>query len=236
MSYANGNFDYCKKLARQIEAVTVYIQKKDAKKFYKQCIQENRKFGLFKNTNYYGHFRRAYSPETLLLLLDTLGEPTQEVCYINNFQIVHFTGHARAGRNYRNIKQVWRHANAVFALSIDVPIPVGIFTRHSAKLPREGFLLSQMTENCVPLDQYADLHSDKNSIVYALLRLAEQVSPFGTFSKDLSTHDFLIQMKGKRSGCYLGNYATFHINHHPVQKNRTVNIRIIKQLLQTDDR
>ena len=236
MSYAKGNFDYCKKLARQIEAVTVYIQKKDAKKFYKQCIQENRKFGLFKKTNYYGHFRRDYSPETLLLLLDTLGEPTQEVCYINNFQIVHFTGYTRAGRNYRNIKQVWRHANAVFALRIDVPIPVGIFTRHSAKLPREGFLLSRMTENCIPLDQYVNLHTDKNSVLFALLRLAERVSPFGIFSKDLSTHDFLIRMKGNRSGCYLGNYAAFHINHHSVQKNRTANTRIIKQLLQTDDR
>ncbi|MCR4321527.1 MAG: hypothetical protein NUV74_14470 [Candidatus Brocadiaceae bacterium] len=156
-------------IIRKIKAVTVYIQKKDAKKFYKQCIQENRKFGLFKNTNYYGHFRRDYSPETLLLLLDTLGEPTQEVCYINNFQIVHFTGHARAGRNYRNIKQVWRHANAVFALSIDVPIPVGIFTRHSAKLPREGFLLSQMTENCVPLDQYAEFpYSDEGKTCWML--------------------------------------------------------------------
>ena len=84
-------------------------------------------------------------------------------------------------------------------------------------------------------DQYVDLHSGKNSILYALFRLAEQVSPFGTFSKDLSTHDFLVQMKGNRLECYLGNYTAFHINHHPVQKNRTVNTHIIKQLLQTND-
>jgi len=128
------------------------------------------------------------------------------------------------------------HANAVFALRIDVPIPVGIFNRHSAKLPREDFLISQITENCIPLDQSVNLHTDKNSILFALLRLAEQVSPFGTFSKDLSTHDFLVQMKGNRPECYLGNYTAFHINHHSVQKNRTANTRIIKQLLQTDDR
>ena len=127
------------------------------------------------------------------------------------------------------------HANALFALRIDVPVPVGIFKKYPAKLSKEGFLISLIPENCIPLDQYVDLHSGKNSILSALLRLAEQVSPFGTFSKDLSTHDFLVQMKGNRLECYLGNYTAFHINHHSVQKNRTANTRIIKQLLHTDD-
>ncbi|HHT9108750.1 MAG TPA: lipopolysaccharide kinase InaA family protein [Candidatus Wunengus sp. YC63] len=232
LSYTGGDVDYCKKLARQIETVTVHIQKKDAKKFYKQCVLENRKFGIFKNENYYGHIRKDYSPETLLSLLSTVEESTQEVRYINNFRIAHFTGRDRVEQNF---KQVWMHANALFALRIGVPVPVGIFNRHSAKLSREGFLVSQIPENGIPLNQYADLHSGKNAILYTLLRLAEQVSPFGTFSKDLSTHDFLVQMKGNQLECYLGNYTAFHINHHPVQKNRTVNTRIIKQLLQTDD-
>ena len=235
LSYSGGDFDCCKRLAKQIEAITVHIQKKDAKKFYKQCSHENRKFSIFKNAKYYGYYRRGNSPERLLPLLDAHRGTPQEVCYINNFRIMYFTEHASMEQNYRNLRRVWMHANALFALRIDVPIPVGIFNRHSAKLPREGFLISQMMDNCIPLDQYVNLHTDKNSIFFALLRLAEQVSPFGTFSKDLSAHDFLVQMKGNRRACYLGNYTAFHINHHSVQKNRTANTRIIKQFLQTDD-
>ena len=227
LSYSGGDSDYCKKLARQIEAVTVYIQKKDARKFYKQCIHENRKFGIFKNTKYYGYYRRDNSPEKLLPLLNTPGESTQEVRYINNFRIVCFTG--------RNFKHVWMHANALFALRIDILVPAGVFKRNTGRQLTEGFLISQIPEKGIPLNQYADLHSGKNSILYALLRLAEQVSPFGAFSKDLSAHDFLVQTKGNRLECYLGNYTAFHMNHHPVQKNRTINTRIIKQLLQTDD-
>src|SRR3989339_350602 len=227
LSYSGGDSDYCKKLARQIEAVTVYIQKKDARKFYKQCIHENRKFGIFKNTKYYGYYRRDNSPEKLLPLLNTPGESTQEVRYINNFRIVCFTG--------RNFKHVWMHANALFALRIDILVPAGVFKRNTGRQLTEGFIISQMPDNCIPLNQYAYLHSDRNSILYALLRLAEQVSPFGAFSKDLSAHDFLVQTKGNRLECYLGNYTAFHINHHPVQKNRTINTRIIKQLLQIND-
>src|SRR3989304_5040997 len=85
LSYTGGDSGYCTKLARQLETVTVYIQKKDARKFYQQCIHENRKFGIFKNTNYYGYYRRDYSPETLLPLLDTRRGTPQEVCYINKF-------------------------------------------------------------------------------------------------------------------------------------------------------
>ncbi|HLE88364.1 MAG TPA: hypothetical protein VI727_11960 [Candidatus Brocadiaceae bacterium] len=113
------------------------------------------------------------------------------------------------------------HANAVFALRIDVPIPVGIFNRHSAKLPREDFLISQITENCIPLDQSVNLHTDKNSILFALLRLAEQVSPFGIFCEDLSAQDVLVQTNTNRQiKCYLANYTSFHINHYSMQKNR----------------
>ncbi|MDO8142164.1 MAG: lipopolysaccharide kinase InaA family protein, partial [Candidatus Brocadiales bacterium] len=167
LSYAEGNFDYCKRLARQIEAVTVHIQKKDAKKFYKQCIHKNRKFVIFKNTKYYGYYRRDYSPETLLPLLDTIRGTPQKVCYINNFRIACFTEHGNTTQNYRNLKRTWMHANALFALRIDVPVPVGVFTGYAAKLSNERFLISQMPENCIPLDQYDNLHSDKTPILCA---------------------------------------------------------------------
>ncbi|OHB98991.1 MAG: hypothetical protein A3G70_03735 [Planctomycetes bacterium RIFCSPLOWO2_12_FULL_39_13] len=223
VSYTDGNFDYCKRLARQIEAVTVQIQKKDARKFYKQCIHENRKFSIFENENYYGYYRRVYSPETLLPLLNTLGESTQKVRYINNFRIVCLTG--------RNFKHVWMHANALFALRIDILVPAGVFKRNPGRQPTEGFLVSQMPDNCIPLNQYADLRSDRNCILYALLRLAEQVSPFGTFSKNLSTQDIIVQKDANQQAkCYLANYASFHRNQYSLQRNRSINISIIKQL------
>lgn len=229
VSYTDGNFDYFKKLARQIETVTVHIQKKDARKFYKQCIHENRKFGVFKDTNYHGYFKRDYSPETLLPLLSTLGESTGEVCYINNFRIAHFTGRDRVEQNF---KRVWMHANALFALRIGVPVPAGIFKKHPAKLSKWGVLISQMPDNCIPLNQYADLHSDRNSILYALLRLAEQVSPFGAFSKDLSIQDIIVHKNtNQQAKCYLANYVSFHINQYSLQRNRAINTSIIKQLL-----
>ena len=230
VSYTDGNFDYCKKLARQIEAVTVYIQKKDAKKFYKQCSQENRKFGVFKNTNYHGYFKRDYSPETLLPLLDTRRGTPQEVCYINKFQIVHFTGHTSTGQNYRNIKQVWMHANALFALRINVPVPAGFFKNNSSK---EWFLISEVPENCTSLDKYIDSCSDKSPLMPALSMFVKQISPFGNLSKYFNTKDLLVQMnENKRLKCYLGNYNSFNINHLSIQKNRVVNTNTIKQLLQ----
>jgi hypothetical protein len=236
VSYTDGNFDYCKRLAKQIEAVTVYIQKKDARKFYKQCIQENRKFGVFKNTKYHGYFKRDYSPETLLTLLNNIGETAQNVFYMNNFRIVRFTERARTEQNYRKLKLAWMHANALFALRIDVPISVGMFKRSAGKIPEEGFLISQMPDNCIPLNQYADLHSDRNAILYALLRLAEQVSPFGVFREDLSTQDIIVQKDAnQRAKCYLANYASFHINQYSLQRNRSINTSIIKQLLRVRD-
>ncbi|MBI2470481.1 MAG: hypothetical protein HYV59_04470 [Planctomycetes bacterium] len=236
ISYADGNFDYCKKLAIQIEAVTAYIQKKDAKKFYKQCVHKNRKFCIFKNPDFYGYYRRDCSTETLLALLDTLGGTAQEVCYINNFRIACFTEHGNTAQNYSNLKRAWMHANALFALRINVPIPVGIFIKTPPKHLKEGFLISQTPENCIPLDQYGNLHSDKTSVLFALLRLADQVSPFGVFREDLNIRDILIQTNtNQQIKCYLANYASFNINHHSMQRNRSINTRIIRRLLPTED-
>ncbi|MFN3533038.1 MAG: lipopolysaccharide kinase InaA family protein, partial [Candidatus Brocadia sp.] len=264
MSYTNGDRNYCKKLANQIETITVSIQKKDAHKFHKQCIRENRKFGVFKDSNFFGHYRKQYPLETMIPLLNTLGGTTQDVLYRNNFQILHFTGQPRcnqtlnmdqgsgiggrmpAARNlprepqpltplkarfsYATILKAWMHANALFALRINVPIPAGVFKTLSSQLPKEGFLVSRMPENTVLLNQYIDLHQDKNRITSALLSLAEQVSPFGIFTKDLNTQDILVRMSGNRLTCYLGNYTAFQINRRPIQKNRATNTDIIRQL------
>lgn len=127
-------------------------------------------------------------------------------------------------------------ANAVFALRIDVPVPVGIFKRYSAKLPKEGFLISRIPENCIPLNRYAELRSGWNSVLYALLRLAVQVSPFGVFREDLSAQDILVQVNTNRPvKCYLANYTSFSINRFLIQKNRPINTHIINRLLQIDD-
>lgn len=127
--------------------------------------------------------------------------------------------------------QAWMHANALFALRINVLIPLGVFKTRSSQLPKEGFLISRMPENSIPLNQYLDLHPDKDTIISALFRIAEQVSPFGIFTGDLGTQDILVQMNGNRLTCYLGNYASFHINRYTVQKNREINTDVIRQFL-----
>lgn len=264
LSYTNNDRNYCKKLANQIETITVSIQKKDAHKFHKQCIRENRKFGVFKDNNFFGHYRKQYPLETMIPLLNTMGETTQDVFYRNNFQILHFAEQPRSNQtqnrgqgsgirdrmpatrnlspephpltplkarfNYDTLLEVWTHANALFALRINVPIPAGVFKTLSSQLPKEGFLISRIPENSAPLNQYIDLHKDKNPITSALLRLAEQVSPFGIFTKDLNTQDILVRMSGNHLTCYLGNYTAFQINRRPIQKNRATNTAIISQL------
>lgn len=258
LSYTNGDHNYCKKLANLIETITVSIQKKDARKFYKQCIHENRKFGVFKDNNFFGHYRKQYPLETMIPLLNTLGETTRDVLYRNNLQILRFIGQPRSNQaqnrgrgsgignrmpvirsltplktkfNYDTATQAWKHANALFALRINVPIPLGVFTTRSSQLPKEGLLISRMTENCIPLNQYIDLHPGKDPITSALFRLAEQVSPFGIFTKNLDTQDILVRMNGNHLTCYLGNYASFQIKRYPIQKNRAINTDIIRQLL-----
>ncbi len=126
------------------------------------------------------------------------------------------------------------HANALFAMRMDVLVPVGVFQRNSGRQSTEGFLISLMPENCVPLEQYNNLHTGKALILCALLRLAEEASPFGVFRENLSVHDFLVQQKPNMAVCHLGNYAAFQINHASVQKNRTANTRIIKRLVQAE--
>jgi hypothetical protein len=269
ISYTGGDSSYCKKLANQIEALTVSIQRKDAQKFHKQCTHENRKFGIFKNANFYGHYRKQYPLETMITLLNTIDETAQDVLYRDNFQILRFGEQPRSNQklkrgqesgsgermsamrnpishlqpltpsrarfNYDTITHTWMHANALSALGIDVLVPIGIFKRRFPRIPKEGFLISQVPDNCIPLNQYIGLYSDKNTTLFALLRLADQVSPFGMFTKNLNIRDILVQKITNRLTCYLGNHASFRINRHSIQKNRTVNKHIVKQLILTND-
>ncbi|MDN3512918.1 MAG: lipopolysaccharide kinase InaA family protein [Candidatus Brocadia sp.] len=233
LSYAGGNFVQCKRLAKRIEALTVWIQKKDAKKASRLCLHENRTFGIFKSDKFLGYYRKKYDLETLETLLNTIGETDRDVFHINHFRIFRFMDHSTTGLNYSAITQSWIHANALLALKINVPIPVGIFKRCFPNIQREGFLVSEMPDNCIPLKQRPELYADKN-LLFILLGLAEQVSPFGVFSKDLNPHDILVQTKEDRQfKCYLGNDTSFRLNRLPVHKNRQVNTHIIKQLLRT---
>ncbi len=224
LSYTSGNFDYCKELAKQIEPLTVRIQKKDAQKFWGQCIHKNRKFGIFKNAGFFGFYRKSYSLETMITLLNTVGESTQDVFYRNQFQIY-------PKLNYGTVIHAWMDANALYALGIAVLVPIGAFIRCFPASRKEGFLISLMPDNCVPLHQHIGLYPDKNPILLALSRFADQVSPFGIFTKDLNVRDILVQTNGNRLTCYLGNSASFRMNRHSREKNRTVNKHIVKQLL-----
>jgi hypothetical protein len=210
--------------------VTIRIQKKDARKFWKQCVNENRKFGVFENASYYGYYRKNYLIETLIKLLDTIEKTDLDIIYTNQFQIFHFTENFSTGLNYRNITRVWMHANALFALRINVPVPACFFKNNSSK---EWFLISEVPENCTSLGKYIDSCSDKNSIMPTLSMFVEQISPFGNLGKDFNAKSLLVQMnENKRLKWYLGNYSSFNINHLSTQKNRTVNTNAIKQLLQ----
>ncbi len=227
LSYTGGDFPSCKKLARQIEALTTYIQKKDAKKLSRSCTRENRRFGIFRNEKYSGYYNKEYSPETLTMVLNAIEETPRDVFFLDQFRIVRYTG-----LNYHTITRVWSNANALCALKIDLLVPVGIVKKYpSERQQDEGFFISRLPDNCLPLSQYPGLSSGKN-LSCALVRFAERVSPFGAFNKDLSHQDIFVQERGNsRLVCYLGNYASFRVNRFSIQKNWQTNISIIKQLL-----
>ncbi len=232
LSYTDDNFVQCKTLARRIEALTVRIQKKGVKKTLKLCTCENRTFGIFKTDTFFGYYRKKYNPETIDALINTIGETARNVLQINHFQIFRFSEHTPDGLNSTTITQAWMNANALSALKINAPIPVGVFKRCFSNVRREGFLIFEMPDNCILLKECPELYTDKN-LLFALLKLVEQISPFGVFSKDLNPQDILVQRnKEQQLKCYFGNYASFQLNHLPVQKNRQVNIHSIKQLLQ----
>ena len=235
LSYTCGDLIHCKKLARRIQELTVRIQKQDAKKSSKLCVYENRTFGIFKSDKFHGYYRKKYEPEILAESFNALEKTTNNILHIGHFQIIRFREDIDPKFNYRSITKAWTNANALFALRINVPIPIGIFKSCFPKVKKEGFLVAQMPDNCIPLKQRPELYSDKN-LLFILLRFVEQVSPFGVFSKDLNLQDILVQENGDhRLKCYLGNYTSFRINRLPVQKNTPINIHIIKQLLQASD-
>lgn len=229
LSYTCGDFVRCKQLANQINALTVRIMKKDAKKSSGLCARENRTFGLFTSDKFVGYYRKQYAPETLAALLNT-EETTSRVLSGNRFQVLYFAEHTGLSLNYRTIVKTWRMANALCALKINVPVPVGIFKRRSPPLQKGAMFILHIPDNCVPLSKYSDAFIDENYL-HSLFRFAEQVSPFGVFSKDLHPQDILIQKNGKQQiTCYLKNYTSFHINRLSAQKNKALNTAIMEKV------
>lgn len=229
MSYAGGDFAYSKKLAREIEALTVRILKKDAQKYRRLCTYKNKKFNIFRNTEFYGYYRKDCLPESLIKLLPVIGETSRNTLSPDRFWISRFAKDTLAMAHYRTMMRAWKNANALFALTIDVPTPLGIFSRNLSG-QKEGFLVSHLPDNSIPLHQYPDIYSDQN-LLFALLRFGEHISFFGVLSNDLSTQDILVQRSDTcHPRCYLGNYSSFRINRLSTQKNRLLNTYIIKHL------
>lgn len=229
LSYTGSDFTRCKTAARHIEFMTVQIQKKGAKKSSKLCVRKNKNFVVFKSAAFRGFYRRNYSRETLEEALSTMGKTGQDDVSVNHLRIVRLTQNGPSGFDHRRMKQLWMNANTLFALRIDVPVPVGVFERRSSNEGKEGFLIFEMPDNCTPLGRCPDWFSNQN-LFFSLVRLAEQVSPFGILSKNLSCQDILVRMQGNRLRCYLGNYHAFTINRLPGETNKPVNVQIIKGL------
>jgi tRNA A-37 threonylcarbamoyl transferase component Bud32 len=232
LSYTDGDFGTCKKLAREIEMLTIAMQKKDAKKLSGLCTNENRKFGIFKDTAFSGYYNKRYPPDMLLKLLEIPGNTPERFLHINQFRIWRCD---EAGRrpDCRTLAHIWGCVNALSAMKINIPIPAGIFLKNLSGTQQEIFLISQMPDNCVPLSQCHDLHPGKN-LLPVFLKFAEQISPFGVLDRKLTPHDMLVQRKENRSPkCYLGNHTSFHTNELSAEKNRLINTQIMKHLLQT---
>lgn len=229
-SYIGRDFDRCKTIARRIESMTVQIQKKDAEKASRLCVRKNKKFGVFKSAQFCGFYRRSYSGETLEKALHTTEETGRDDILVNHLRILRLTQNSPQGFDYRSLKKLWINANALFALKIDVPIPVGVFARRFPDGRNEGFLISEMPDNCIPLNHCPDLFSDQK-LLLSLARLREQVSPFGVLNNNLSGQDILVQMQAGRFKCYLRNYHSVSINRLPGETNKRVNAQIVKNLI-----
>lgn len=225
LSYTNGNFAFCKAFAKQIEAFTIRILKKNARKFSKLCTQKNRRFDTFKDTMFYGYYRRDYSVKILIELLNVREETNQETFYKNPFLITYLTG---------NVINIWMHVNALSALAINIPFPVGVFKKHLPKRSKEGFLISQIPDYCIPLSRCPDLYSNEN-LRFSLIRFVEYISSFGTFARNLSCKDFLIRRNNNHTfTCYLGSYNAFQIKGSSREKNSSANMQIMRQLIETE--
>lgn len=236
ISYTNGDYKHCKRLAQQIESITIRIQKEDARKFHVQSVRENRKFGVFKNSGFYGLYKKKYQPETLLAILKRAEETDETTLYTNQFQILRLFENPAVLRGQGIFRRTWMHANALVALSINVPIPAGLFIKNPAGKPSEGFLISETMGSCIPLNKYPDFNQNKDKISFALLQFVKQISPFGMLSKDIKASDILVQISDDlRLKCYLGNYKLFCINHFSVQRNMQINLQLVERLLKTND-
>ena len=201
-----------------------------------QSIRENRKFGVFKNSGFYGLYKKKYQPETLLAILKKTEETDETSLYTNQFQILRLFENPDVLRRHGIFRRTWMHANALFALRINVPIPAGLFIKTPARKSNEGFLISETTGNCIPLNKYPDFNQNKDKISFALLQFVKQISPFGMLRKDIKAIDILVQVSDdRRLKCYLGNYKLFCINQFSVQRNMQINLQLVERLLKTND-
>lgn len=231
LSYTGNDLIRCKTAARRIESVTVQIQKKNARKVSRLCVCENKKFGVFKSTQFRGFYRKDYSREILEKALHLIEETMQDDVSVNHLRVLRLRQNSSSGFDYRSMKQLWIQANTLFALKINVPVPVGVFQRRSPSGRKEGFLVVEMPDNCIPLSRCPDWFSDQN-LFSPLARLAEQVSPFGILHKNLNCHDILVRREGNHLRCYLGNYHSFSTNRLPGETNKPVNMQTTKKLFQ----
>ncbi|MBE7548045.1 MAG: hypothetical protein HS127_13230 [Planctomycetia bacterium] len=232
MTYVEGDYVYCKQLAKRIESLTFALQKKDSKKFVQQCIHENRKFGIFKNAGFFGRYRKAYSQETIRILLATTDQMVNGTVQAKQYQIVRFTKMPSYQKRFRGAVDLWKHANALFALRINVPVPVGIFKRISSGWPRDEFFIYQLPDNWTPIDQHLSSTDDLAILMRTIKVFIEEISPFGIVRQDMNTRDIILHTdKHHRLKCFLKDYSAFFLNRQSYQQNKSFNMKVFDQAL-----
>ncbi|MBM4055710.1 MAG: hypothetical protein FJ264_13820 [Planctomycetes bacterium] len=228
MSYTNGDYAYGKKLAKQIESMTILLQKKDSKKFVRQCVCKNRKFGVFSDTKFQGWHRKAYSQETIKTLLAATDRMDNAGMQIDQYQI---TRYAKMPP-FHNAMDLWKHANALFALRINLPVPVGMFKRISPGRARDEFFIFQLPDNWESIDRYLTSNKNPDIVMRTIKVFIEEISPFGAVSQNLKAQDIILQTdKHHRQKCFLKDCSLFFVNKKTFQQNKSFNTKVFEQVL-----
>ncbi|MCF6150404.1 MAG: hypothetical protein E3K37_17350 [Candidatus Kuenenia sp.] len=237
MAYTKGDYQYCKKLAKQIELLTFVLQKKDSKKFARQCVRKNRKFGIFKNKKFYGRYRKTYLPETIRMLLATADQMDSDRAEINQYRVIRFTKIPAYQKRFRNVIDLWKHANALFALRINVPVPVGIFKRISSEQIKDEFFIFQLPVNWVSADQYLSSNEKKDILKQTINVFIKEISPFGVVSQNLNAQNIILQKDEHcRLKCFLREYSSFFVNRQSFQQNKYYNTKIFGQAITINEK
>lgn len=232
MAYTKGDYAYCKKLAKQIELLTFVLQKKDSKKFARQCVRKNRKFGIFKNKKFHGRYRKVYSPETIRMLLATADRMGSAITEINQYRLVRFAKIPAHQKRFRNVIGLWKYANALFALRINVPVPVGIFKRIAPEQIKDEFFIFQLPDNWVSADQYLSSNGKTDILIQTIKVFIKEISPFGVVSQKLNAQDIILQTDERhRLKCFLKDCSSFFVNRRSFQQNKFYNTKIFGQVI-----